>query len=242
MSKKLASTVMQRLHVLGRISDESERLTRTFCSPAMRRANELVGSWMRQAGMTVRQDAIGNLIGRYAPESPKSRVRSPESVRIGPVKTLILGSHLDTVRDAGKFDGPLGVLTAIACVHHLREKRSALPFAIEVIGFCDEEGVRYQSTYLGSKALAGTFNRADLNLNDVNGITMAQAIRAFGGNPAKLSQAKLNRKNLLGYLEVHIEQGPVLERENLSVGVVNAIAGQTRAQYRFSGTAGHAGT
>jgi allantoate deiminase len=241
MSKVLASIVVERLNALGQISDEADRLTRTFCSPAMQRANNLVGSWMRQAGMTVRQDAIGNLIGRYGGESPESGVHSP---KLGAArrKTLLLGSHLDTVRDAGKFDGPLGVLTAMACVQHLRETKTELPFAIEVVGFCDEEGVRYQSTYLGSKVLAGTFNRADLERKDANGITMADAIREFGGNPAQLGRAKFNRKNLLGYVEVHIEQGPVLEKENLSVGVVTAIAGQTRAEIRFRGTAGHAGT
>jgi allantoate deiminase len=140
------------------------------------------------------------------------------------------------------FDGPLGVLTAIACVQHLLERKTELPFAVEVAGFCDEEGVRYQSTYLGSKVLAGTFHRADLKRKDANGITMADAIRAFGGNPAELNEARINGRHLLGYVEVHIEQGPMLEKENLSVGVVSAISGQTRAQYRFSGTAGHAGT
>jgi allantoate deiminase len=221
---------MQRIEALGRISDEPSRLIRTFCSPAMRRANDLVGSWMRKAGMTVREDAIGNLIGRYAPKDRKFS------------KTLWLGSHLDTVRDAGRFDGPLGVLLAIACAQNLHDKKIELPFAVEVVGFCDEEGVRYQSTYLGSRVLAGTFNRADLNRKDADGVTMADAIIRFGGDPAALERARLNRKDLLGYLEVHIEQGPVLEEEELSVAVVSAIAGQTRAEYRFSGCAGHAGT
>src|SRR5213593_4421790 len=119
MKKGLAQTVMARLEALSRISDEPGRLTRTFCSPAMRRANNLVGSWMREAGMTVRQDAIGNLIGRYPAESPKSKVQSPTSPEGFQGKILLLGSHLDTVRDAGKFDGSLGVLTAIACVQQL---------------------------------------------------------------------------------------------------------------------------
>src|SRR6266436_554229 len=137
MKKGLAQTVMARLEALGRITDEPGRLTRTFCSPAMQRANQLVNSWMRQAGMTVRQDAIGNLIGHYAAEQ---RCQAHE-------KVLLLGSHLDTVRNAGKFDGPLGVLTAIACVEELHRAKKVLPFAIEVIGFGDEEGVRYHSTY-----------------------------------------------------------------------------------------------
>src|SRR5712671_5619346 len=162
MKTRLAQTVMARLEALGRISDESGRLTRTFCSPAMQRANKLVNSWMRQAGMTTRQDEIGNLIGHYAAEQ---RGRALE-------KVLLLGSHLDTVRNAGKFDGPLGVLTAIACVQQLRQKNIRLPFAVSVAAFGDEEGVRFHKAYLGSTALAGTFGTRDLKLTDAEGITM----------------------------------------------------------------------
>ncbi len=226
---KLARIVIQRLDALAQISEEPHRLTRTFASPTMRRANELVSDWMRAAGMSVRTDAIGNLIGRYPATTPDG-------------KTLLLGSHLDTVRDAGKFDGPLGVLAALACVEHLHQTQTRLPFAIEVLGFADEEGVRYQSTYLGSRAIAGTFNSEDLNRTDARGITMADAIRDFGGNPNDLASAKYDASRLLGYAEVHIEQGPVLEQKKLAVGVVTAIAGQTRARVNFNGTAGHAGT
>ena len=220
---------MGRIEALGRISEEPGRLTRTFCSPAMRRANDLVASWMREAGMTVHEDAIGNLIGRYPGQSEHA-------------KTFILGSHLDTVRDAGKFDGPLGVLIAIACVQHLQRRKIRLSFAVEVIGFADEEGTRYQTTYLGSKTLAGKFNRRDLRRQDANGVSMTDAIRSFGGDPENLKGARRNPRQLLGYAEVHIEQGPVLEEKNLPVGVVSAISGQTRIQARFVGRAGHAGT
>jgi allantoate deiminase len=184
---------------------------------------------MREAGMTIRTDAIGNIIGHYPGTIPKSKI-------------LLLGSHLDTVRNAGKFDGPLGVLVAIACVQHLHKSRTRLPFAIEVIGFADEEGVRYQTTYLGSKVLAGNLNPKDLKRLDPDGITMAEAIRSFGGNPAALVKAKKDPTRLLGYVEVHIEQGPVLEQKNLPVGIVTAIAGQTRMRLTFTGRAGHAGT
>jgi allantoate deiminase len=218
---------MRRIEALGRISEERQRLTRTFCSPAMRRANNLVAAWMRQAGMTVREDEIGNLIGRYG--RPRGKV-------------LLLGSHLDTVRDAGRFDGALGVILAISCVEQLRRSNTRLPFALEVIGFADEEGVRYQSPYLGSRVVAGTFARADLRRKDANGVTMAEAIRRFGGRPARLKQAGCDHTQLLGYIEAHIEQGPVLEQEDLAVGVVSAIAGQARLRFRFIGQAGHAGT
>jgi allantoate deiminase len=204
---------MWRCAELGAISDEPRKLTRTFHSPAMQRANALVGSWMRSAGLEVREDAAFNLIGRWPSQNPKA-------------KTLLLGSHLDTVRDAGKYDGPLGVLVALAVVQQLKAENAALPFHIEVIGFSDEEGVRYQTTYLGSRALAGRLTKRDLALIEEKGI----------------ERAKRNRRNLLAYAEVHIEQGPVLENENLALAVVTGIAGQTRARIEFTGRAGHAGT
>ncbi len=229
MKRHSDQTVMQRIEELAKITDEPGRLTRTFGSPAMQRANELVASWMCEAGMKTRVDAIGNLIGHYAGEKADAKI-------------LLFGSHLDTVRNAGKFDGPLGVILAIACVVELHRQKIQLPFAIEVIGFADEEGVRYQSTYLGSKVLAGSFDAKDLKRKDADGISLADAIKNFSGDPAKLKSARLNPKNLLGYIEAHIEQGPVLEKNNLAVGIVTAIAGQTRARITFTGHAGHAGT
>ena len=168
---------------------------------------------MHAAGLEVREDAAFNLIGRWPCANPRA-------------KTLLLGSHLDTVRDAGKYDGPLGVLTALAVVERLRAEKIALPFHVEVLGFSDEEGVRYQTTYLGSRALAGTLTKHDLALIEERGI----------------ERAKRDRRSLLAYAEVHIEQGPVLEAENLALAVVTGIAGQTRARVGFTGTAGHAGT
>jgi allantoate deiminase len=218
---------MRRCDELGAISDEPGRLTRTFHSPAMSRANALVGSWMRAAGLAVREDAAFNLIGRLA--SPRRGAR-----------TLLLGSHLDTVRDAGKYDGPLGVLVALAAVEHLLGSGGGgsigsnspsvdppdLPFHIEIAGFSDEEGVRYQTAYLGSGAMAGTLTRRDLARISEKGI----------------ERARRKRGELIAYVEAHIEQGPVLEQQDLPVAVVSAIAGQSRIRVEFHGRAGHAGT
>jgi len=224
-----AQKILRRINELAQISEEPGQLTRTFASPAMRRANELVAQWMREAGLQTSVDAIGNLIGRYSCEKPKARI-------------LLLGSHLDTVRNAGKYDGPLGVLLAIACLEDLRREKVQLPFDIEVLGFADEEGVRYQTTYLGSRAVTGAFNPKDLDRKDAAGIAMREAISAFGGNLQPLASARWAPKQIIGYLEAHIEQGPVLEKHNLSVGVVTSISGQSRLQIHFLGHAGHAGT
>jgi allantoate deiminase len=224
-----AQKIMQRIGALAKISDEPGKITRTFASAAMRRANELAAKWMREAGMTPRVDAMGNLIGHYSGRRPDAKV-------------LLLGSHLDTVRNAGKFDGPLGVILAIACVEDLYRQKINLPFAIEVIGFSDEEGVRYQTTYLGSKAIAGLIGARDLKRRDVDGISVADALKNFGCNSAELKLARMNPQKLLGYVEAHIEQGPVLEKENLAVGIVTGIAGQSRFRVSFIGQAGHAGT
>jgi len=224
-----ARTIMERCDILGSFSEEPGRLTRRFATPAMRQANEAVAVWMRADGMSVRQDPIGNLIGRYEASSADA-------------KTLLLGSHLDSVRDAGKYDGPLGVLTALACVERLHERQQRLPFAIEVLGFADEEGLRYHTAYLGSKVVAGTFDPNALRLVDSDGIPMAEAIRAFGGDPDSLLGGKRKGDDLLGYCEVHIEQGPVLESLHLPIGVVSTIAGQNRISVSFVGEAGHAGT
>ena len=215
-----AATVLERCARLGEVSEEPDRLVRRFATAAMREANELVGGWMREAGLDVRTDAAGNLIGR----------------RDGGARTLVLGSHLDTVIDAGRYDGPLGVLAAIALVERLPE----LPFAIEVIGFADEEGVRYGTAFLGSSALAGSFQRGWLELRDADDVTLAEALREFGGDPECIASAA--REDLLGYCELHIEQGPVLERRDAPVGVVTTITGQTHAELTFRGEAGHAGT
>jgi allantoate deiminase len=179
--------------------------------------------------MVVRRDAIGNLIGRYEGD----HVGGP---------TLLIASHLDSVRDAGRYDGVLGVICGIETVDLLREKAKRLPFAIEVIAFSEEEGVRYGTAYLASSVMAGTFMHSLLSRHDRNGVTLANAIRAFDGDPDCLQNARRDRRDLIGYLEVHIEQGPVLEQHDSPVGVVSGIIGRTRAEVQVIGVAGHAGT
>jgi allantoate deiminase len=221
--------ICRRIDELAAISEAPDNLTRVFLSPEQARASDLVLSWMRDAGMAAHVDAIGNVVGRY------------EGVRPG-LPALLLGSHLDTVRDAGKYDGMLGVAAAIACVDRLNRAGRRLDFAIEIIGFSDEEGVRYGTTMLGSEAVAGTFDVATLARTDDRGITMEQALRNYGLDPTAIATAAHRRDDVLAYVEFHIEQGPVLEGWGLPVGCVTSISGATRYEVTVTGQAGHAGT
>src|SRR5207248_2537887 len=226
---RLGDEIVSRINQLGAISETSEHLARIFLSSEHRIAADLLMSWMKDAGMAAHLDAIGNICGRYEGERPG-------------LPCLMLGSHYDTVRDAGKWDGPLGVITAIGCVANLHKRGRRLPFAIEVTGFADEEGVRFASTLLGSRAVAGTFDESVLNTRDKAGISMRDALEKFGLDPLNISAAARTRRDLHAYMELHIEQGPVLEQQNLAVGVVTAIAGATRLAVGLTGMAGHAGT
>jgi allantoate deiminase len=244
--------LVKRLDELGRISDEKGRLTRTFFSPAMRRANALVASWMREAGLSVREDVVGNVIGRLDPcraGSPDPAVPSLASQTGGvrkprptTARTLLLGSHLDTVRNAGRFDGALGVLLPIVVLSVLRRRGVSLPFAVEVLGFSEEEAVRFPTAYIGSKAYTGRLRGSELAVRDAAGGSLRDVIAARAGKTFTAPKPIRASRDLLGYLEVHIEQGPVLEAEKLAVGVVSAIASQTRGRFVFRGKAGHAGT
>lgn len=224
-----AQLLVTMLDELGRITDEPGRLTRTFLSPGMKRANRLVGDCLKAAGLKVRVDSVGNLIGRL------------EGARRD-AKTLLLGSHLDTVRDAGKFDGPLGVLLPIVALAELKRRGVQLPFAVEVLGFSEEEGVRFASAYLGSEGYTGRLKPATLRLRDAAGVSAGEVLKEFNGGRFTLPKPAHKRSDLLGYVEVHIEQGPVLEAKKLAVGVVSAIAGQSRFRLTWTGQAGHAGT
>jgi allantoate deiminase len=221
--------IMARCEALARHSELPGGLTRVFLSPEQRAATDKVLGWMREAGMQAKLDAIGNAAGRY------------EGNRAG-LPCLMLGSHLDTVRDAGKYDGMLGVISAIECVHALNSAGKRLPFAIEVIGFGDEEGVRFGTTLLGSRAVAGIFDQKVLNAADSTGKTMSLALTEYGLDPKQIPAIARKKGQVLAYAELHIEQGPVLEAEGLPVGVVTAINGFSRLRVTLRGAAGHAGT
>jgi allantoate deiminase len=221
--------IMERCDALARHSELPGGLTRVFLSSEARAASDKVLGWMRQAGMQARLDAIGNAAGRYEGERPG-------------LPCLMLGSHLDTVRDAGRYDGMLGVICAIECVNALNAAKKRLPFAIEVIGFGDEEGVRFGTTLLGSRAVAGIFDEKSLEAKDQTGKTLREVLREFGLDPARIPEVARKRGEVLAYAELHIEQGPVLEAEGLPVGVVIAINGFSRLRATLRGAAGHAGT
>ena len=221
--------IMERCEALARHSELPGGLTRVFLSPEQRAATDKVLAWMREAGMQAKLDAIGNAAGRYEGNRPG-------------LPCLMLGSHLDTVRDAGKYDGMLGVISAIECVHALNSANKRLPFAIEVVGFGDEEGVRFGTTLLGSRAVAGIFDQKVLNAADSSGKTMSQALSEFGLDPKQIPAIARKEGQVLAYAELHIEQGPVLEAEGLPVGVVTAINGFSRLRVTLRGAAGHAGT
>jgi allantoate deiminase len=227
MFLSLAKETLARCDTLAGSSEWPGKITRTFLCQAMHEVHACLGGWMRGAGMTVRIDAAGNLIGHYFAARPDAKV-------------FLIGSHLDTVPDAGRYDGVIGVLAGVAAVQALGGKR--LPFAIEVLGFSEEEGIRFRSPYLGSRAVCGRFDAALLDQTDAKGVSMAQAFRAFGLDAARLGEAAYSPGKVLGYLETHIEQGPVLDSRNLPLGIVRAIVGQSRLWLRFEGKAGHAGT
>ena len=225
----LGQAIADRLLELAAVSDEPGCLTRLYLGPAHRKAADLVAGWMREAGMAARIDAAGSVVGRYKAGD-------------GGMQTLMLGSHIDTVRDAGRFDGALGVVTAIEVVRTAFRSGKRFPFAIEVVAFGDEEGVRFASTLGGAKALAGRFDLKALDEIGEDGVSRRAALKAFGCNPSRLSEEAISPDRSLGYVEVHIEQGPVLEQEGLPVGIVTAIDGVTRATVEVEGIAGHAGT
>ena len=227
--RSLGATICQRIEELATITAEAGKLTRIYLTPEHRASADRVMRWMEEAGMAARMDATGTVIGRY------------EGSKLG-ARALLLGSHIDTVRDGGKYDGSLGVLAPIAVVERLHKAKKRLPFAIEVVAFGDEEGVRFPTTLGGSRAMAGVFDAKTLDETDAQGITRRQALLEFGCDPKRIPKEARDPKKTLGYVELHIEQGPVLEKENLPLAVVTAINGATRGVVTVRGVGGHAGT
>jgi allantoate deiminase len=226
MVAERARDVIRVCRALAQHSEEPGFTTRTFLSAPMRAVHEDLSAWMTRAGMDVRVDDAGNLRGVY-----------PGSSADGP--RLFIGSHLDTVPRAGAFDGILGVVIGIMLVDMLERQR--LPFSLEVIGFSEEEGVRFGVPFIGSRALAGTVDEDLLERMDASGTCVRDAIRGYGLEPARIAEARAADR-ALGYIEFHIEQGPVLEHLGLPLGIVEAIVGQSRVEVAFMGAAGHAGT
>jgi allantoate deiminase len=185
---------------------------------------------MKQAGMTCREDPAGNLIGRYEAGEPDGAA------------SLMMGSHQDTVRDGGRYDGMLGIVAPISAVERLYRDGVRLPFAVEVVAFTDEEGARFQTTLLGSKAIAGTLDPSVLEARDGDGVTIAEAMREFGADPERIAEAAYPPGSLLAFVETHIEQGPQLEGTDRPLGVVTSVAGGTRMEITRAGGAGNAGT
>jgi allantoate deiminase len=222
----LAEEVIARCRKLASFSEDVGGTRRTFLSAPMHDCHREVTSWMKTLGMAVSLDAVGNLRGIYPGASPGA-------------PRILIGSHLDTVPNAGAFDGILGVVLAVGLVELLDGMK--LPFGIEVVGFSEEEGVRFGVPFIGSRALVGRVDEELLGRKDANGISVRKAIQDFGLNPNEISRAVLS-DDCLGYIEFHIEQGPVLESLGRPLGVVEAIVGQNRLEFVFSGQANHAGT
>jgi allantoate deiminase len=229
---ELGARAQAMLDALAAISDDEGRITRLYLSPAHRRAVDLVARWMREAGLAVSVDALGTVRGAQPPGAAGPRAN----------RRLLVGSHIDTVVDAGRYDGTLGVVAGILAVQELAARGVKLPFGLDILAFGDEEGVRFPTTLASSSAVAGTLPPSALAAADADGVTVRDALVAFGLDPDRVADAAYARDDVLGYLEVHIEQGPVLEIENLPLGVVTSIAGQSRFHVAVSGEAGHAGT
>ena len=249
----LAHRVMKRCDHLSGHSDEHGRITRLYLSPAIHAIHVDLSAWMSDIGMTVRTDAAGNLVGRLstvlAPsdeptlyDNQDAPIPPQADAPATPRPVLLIGSHIDTVPNAGKYDGLLGVIVALAVAERLSELQTELPFDLDVVAFSEEEGVRFSKPYLGSAAVAGTFQNKWLDRLDDHGRSMRGVITEFGLDPSEIHEAAYDPEQVLGFIEMHVEQGPVLERSDRPCGVVNAIAGQSRLILRFTGQAGHAGT
>ena len=227
---ELGRRAEQMIAQLAAISAEPGRLVRLYLTPEHRRAADLVAGWMRAAGMAVSEDALGTVRGRW------------DGGNAGAAKRLLIGSHLDTVLDAGKYDGPLGVIAGILAVDHFVRSGKPLGFGIDVLAFGDEEGSRFPATLATSAGCAGAFDTATLRLADGDGVTLAEALRRYGKDVGAIPAAAYRPEGVAAFVEVHIEQGPALEARGVPLGVVTGIVGQSRLRVAVIGEAGHAGT
>lgn len=230
--RALGERAQAMIDALAEITAEPGRITRLFLTPEHKRAADLVGAWMRRAGMTVRMDAAGTMHGLLPAAAPGPRAG----------RRLLVGSHIDTVVDGGNFDGTLGVVAGVLAAEEIAKRAITLPFALEILAFGDEEGVRYPKTLMSSSAIAGSLDSTVLDMTDAGGMTMRAALAEFGADPDHLHAEGYTRPDVVAYLEVHIEQGPVLEQAGEALGVVTAIASQGRYRVAIRGEAGHAGT
>lgn len=228
-SSAIGNEIMERLHLLAQYTEQDGMMTRTYLTPAHRGASGQIAAWMRDAGMSVRRDAVGNVIGRYEGSDAHTAV-------------LMTGSHFDTVRNGGIYDGLLGILLPVSCISSWHQQGLRFPFPIEVVAFSEEEGVRFKAPMLGSRAIAGTFEQRVLKHIDDQGVTMLNAMKNADLDPTQIAAAAASPDSIAAFVEVHIEQGPVLLKEDLALGVVTAIAGATRYMLELTGIAGHAGT
>jgi N-carbamoyl-L-amino-acid hydrolase len=228
-TEKYGARILDMADRLAQWSEMQGGLTCTYFSPAHKAVAQQLRTWMRSAGLEAEIDAVGNVVGRYAGAQPAAR-------------TLIVGSHYDTVANAGRYDGRLGILTALVVAEHLARTRRQLPFHLDVIGFAEEEGVRFSSPYIGSSAIAGRFNAALLQRSDSNGVSLGTVLHEHSVDLTTINRLARHPLTLQGYLEVHIEQGPQLLERDLPVGIVTSIAGVARFRIAVQGVAGHAGT
>jgi allantoate deiminase len=225
-SENLARVVLERCRKLAAFSEDADSIRRTFLSPPMHEVHAEITSWLKPLGAEVQIDAAGNLRALYRGSAPGAQ-------------RLMIGSHLDTVPNAGAFDGILGVVLAVALLESLAPRK--LPFGVEVVGFSEEEGVRFGVPFIGSRGLVGRVDDELLNRQDASGISVRGAIEKFGLNPAEIPHAAID-DDVSAFLEFHIEQGPILEEMGLPLAAVEAIAGQTRMDFGFTGRSNHAGT
>ena len=224
-----ATQIMAKIDQLASVSEDTQTITRTFGTPAFIKGSRMIAGWMESAGLETHTDNMGNVRGRVLSNLPDA-------------KTLVIASHMDSVVNAGRFDGPLGILLMLDILEALIESGEPVPFNIELIAFSDEEGVRFHTTYLGSKVVAGSFDEGLLNKKDASGTSLREVLAAMGADTSRLKNDAIAPGNWLGYFEVHIEQGPILYENKIPVALVKGIAGQKRAEIIFKGRAGHAGT